>query len=103
MVTPQVGDALTAWMIRAGKRGEREDFAINGGLAGGGFSEVPDLTAFSTIEEVRTIVPRLVPALQQKKDLHHRRAGSGSCGRGCVRAMSWFCRSRRLLRLLWAW
>ena len=67
MVTPQVGDALTAWMIRAGKRGEREDFAINGGLAGGGFSEVPDLTAFSTIEEVRTIVRDSYPRCSKGK------------------------------------
>jgi restriction system protein len=33
-----------AWLIRAGKYGERDDFAIENGLSGGGWDDIPDLT-----------------------------------------------------------
>lgn len=34
-----------AWLVRAGKLGEREQWALRNGLVGGGFNEVGDLTA----------------------------------------------------------
>ncbi len=32
---------MTAWIVRAGKFGEREDWAIENNLARGGFIEMP--------------------------------------------------------------
>jgi restriction system protein len=34
------------WVVRAGKNGERIDWCLETGVAGGGWHEVPDLTAF---------------------------------------------------------
>ncbi|HCX83564.1 MAG TPA: restriction endonuclease [Micrococcales bacterium] len=41
-----------AWLIRAGRAGEREQWALKNGASGGGFYEVADLTAAATREEV---------------------------------------------------
>jgi restriction system protein len=32
-----------AWLIRAGKAGEREQWALKNGVSGGGFAEVDDI------------------------------------------------------------
>ncbi len=37
-----------AWLIRAGKFGEREQWALSKGVSGGGFHEVPDLAPATT-------------------------------------------------------
>lgn len=50
-----------AWLIRAGKRGERDDFALTNGLAGGGFKEVGDLTTATTRAEIRQLVRTAYP------------------------------------------
>ncbi len=44
--------AQQAWLIRAGRAGEREQWALSNGVSGGGFHEVPDLTAATTREAV---------------------------------------------------
>ena len=61
MVGQQLSDAPRAWLIRAGRSGERDDFAIEGNLAGGGFHEVPDLTNVSTRDEMRETVRSAYP------------------------------------------
>jgi restriction system protein len=50
-----------AWIVRAGKRGERDDWCLMNGLASGGFHEVGDLTAAGTREQVREAVKRSFP------------------------------------------
>lgn len=50
-----------AWLIRAGKHGERTDFALENGLAGGGFHEVPDLTQATTRDQVAALVRQGLP------------------------------------------
>ena len=50
-----------AWLIRAGKYGERDDFAIENGLSGGGWDAIPDLTAVATRHDVEGIVRNLMP------------------------------------------
>ena len=62
MTEQQSHDTPRAWLIRAGKSGERDDFAIEGGLAGGGFHEVPDLSDTRSRDQVREIVRRALPA-----------------------------------------
>jgi restriction system protein len=45
-----------AWVIRAGKHGERDQWAVENGYSGGGWKEVPDLTACQTREDVLGVV-----------------------------------------------
>src|SRR4051812_4132623 len=47
---------MTAWIIRAGKHGEREQWALANGLAGAGFHEVPDLAPSDTKDKLRGVV-----------------------------------------------
>jgi restriction system protein len=47
---------MRAWIVRAGRNGEREEWALTNGVAGGGFSETPDLTSATTREAVKEIV-----------------------------------------------
>jgi len=41
-----------AWLIRAGRAGEREQWALKNGVSGGGFYEVADLAPAATREDV---------------------------------------------------
>jgi restriction system protein len=45
-----------AWLIRAGRAGEREQWALTNGVSGGGFFEVADLTGASSREAVGAVV-----------------------------------------------
>lgn len=47
---------MTAWMVRAGKAGEREQWALERGVTGAGFEEVADLTEAQTREQVQAAV-----------------------------------------------
>ena len=50
-----------AWVIRAGRRGEREQWCLDNGLAGGGFHEIDDLTPFTTREQIAQAVGEGMP------------------------------------------
>lgn len=56
-----MSDSPTAWLIRAGSHGEREDFVLENGIAGVGFEDVPDLTAATDRDHVKTIVRDAYP------------------------------------------
>lgn len=45
-----------AWVIRAGKHGEREAWALSEGCSGGGWREVPDLSPCATKDQVAQVV-----------------------------------------------
>ncbi|PND53615.1 MULTISPECIES: restriction endonuclease [Rhodococcus] len=45
-----------AWVVRSGKLGERDQVALTQGCSGGGWEEIPDLTACTTRTEVATVV-----------------------------------------------
>lgn len=47
---------VAAWIIRSGKTGEREEWALTHSLAGGGFQELSDLTPTNTRDAVRAVV-----------------------------------------------
>jgi restriction system protein len=53
---------VQAWVIRAGRSGEREEWALASGYAGGGFREVDDLTSAATKEAVAEAVAAAHPA-----------------------------------------
>lgn len=46
----------TAWVLRTGRYGERDGWALERGLSGGGWTEVPDLSQCSTREDVAAVV-----------------------------------------------
>lgn len=54
-----------AWLIRAGRAGEREQWALRNGVSGGGFYEVPDLTNASTREAVHDAVASAFPGAKE--------------------------------------
>jgi len=43
---------MRAWVVRAGKHGERDAWALKSGYSGGGWAEVPDMTLCTTRDEV---------------------------------------------------
>lgn len=43
---------MRAWVVRAGKHGERDSWAVQSGYSGGGWAEIPDMTACTTRDEV---------------------------------------------------
>lgn len=51
----------TAWLIRAGSNGEREDFVLRYGLAFGGWDDLPDLSCVSSRGEMKRILRRQLP------------------------------------------
>ena len=52
-----------AWVVRAGKYGERAQWVLANGRAGTGWQEVPDLTACDSRKEVAVVVAAAFPDL----------------------------------------
>ncbi len=52
---------MTAWVIRAGKHGEREQWCLTNGAAGGGWDEVGDLSGCQSRADVRKMVDAALP------------------------------------------
>lgn len=50
-----------AWVVRTGKYGERDAWALKNGLSGGGWGDVPDLTSCETRDDVAAIVTQTYP------------------------------------------
>ena len=51
----------TAWLVRAGKKGEREDFVLEHGLASGGWDDLPDLSGSLSRADLEIILRGLLP------------------------------------------
>lgn len=45
-----------AWTVRTGRYGERDAWALNGGLCGGGWVAIPDLTGVTSREQMAQVV-----------------------------------------------
>ena len=71
MVEKQSSDAPRAWLIRAGRSGERDDFAVENGFAGGGFDEVADLKDVSSRAEMKKVVRSAYPSAGEKKVVNY--------------------------------
>ena len=50
-----------AWVIRSGRHGERDAWAVQTGCSGGGWGEVPDLTDYSTPDAIAQLVAETYP------------------------------------------
>ena len=61
MIALEVTEVPKAWLIRAGKYGERDDFAIENGLSGGGWDGIPDLTVVTSRDDLEGIVRNSIP------------------------------------------
>ena len=52
---------MTAWMVRAGRNGENEDFALEKGLAVIGWDELDDLSGVASFEEMKGVCEKAYP------------------------------------------
>ena len=52
---------MTAWMIRGGRTGERNAWALEKGVSGGGFASIGDLKACGSRDDVLTVVRTALP------------------------------------------
>src|SRR5665647_1384967 len=52
---------MTAWIVRAGRLGEREDWALAEHVAGGGFHELDDLSKADSKDKVKAAVRQAYP------------------------------------------
>jgi restriction system protein len=48
--------ADSAWTVRTGKHGERDSWALENGVTGGGWAEIPDLTGIADRDELSQLV-----------------------------------------------
>lgn len=71
MADAERGQVSTAWLIRAGRRGEREELALQIGVSGGGWSGLPDLTAVSSRHQLEAMLRELSPDVNGQWDLPH--------------------------------
>lgn len=54
-----------AWVIRAGRYGERDEWALANSCSGGGWHELPDLTPFRTREQIIGVTTQSFPGAPQ--------------------------------------
>lgn len=52
---------MSAWIVRAGKYGEREQWTLQNGLSGAGWHEVADMTSTDTRDKIRAVVETAFP------------------------------------------
>jgi len=55
---------LTLWMVRAGARGEREDFALQNNVVVIGWEELPDLSDVTSRDELDALCREIYPELK---------------------------------------
>ena len=51
---------MTAWVVRAGVLGERDQWALDNSMAGGGFDNFPDLTQATSRGSIRAIADQVM-------------------------------------------
>jgi restriction system protein len=56
-----MGDPMTVWLVRAGRYGEWETLALEQGLSVIGWEELPDLSPFSSREQMEQLVREIYP------------------------------------------
>jgi restriction system protein len=57
---------MTLWLVRAGRYGEREDFALENNLAVIGWDDLPDLSGLKTRDELTDILAEKYPDEKKK-------------------------------------
>lgn len=64
---------MALWMVRAGKYGEQESFALEKGLAVIGWDEMPDLSGIKTKQELYELLEKVYPDEKPKTLLNWQR------------------------------
>lgn len=62
---------MTAWLVRGGRLGEWESWALENGVAGGGFAQVPDISGCTSREEVVQILATALPEKSHKAHINY--------------------------------
>jgi len=62
---------MSAWIIRAGKYGEREAWALHNNVAGTGWHEVPDMSAADTRDKVHALVDAAFPTAPPRRQANY--------------------------------
>ena len=62
---------MAVWMVRAGQHGEREDFALNNGVAIVGWYQMPDMASFTSREALQEVYAKVYPDAKPKKMTIH--------------------------------
>lgn len=57
---------MALWMVRAGRFGDRENFALENGVIVIGWRELPDLSSVKSFEEMKAFHTKYTPDLSQK-------------------------------------
>lgn len=60
-----------AWLARAGRAGERDDWALSKGVTPGGFGSVPDLSTCTSLDDVRSVVAAAMPEDKPQAQLNY--------------------------------
>jgi hypothetical protein len=60
-VTAGRSNVAKAWVIRTGRYGERDQWALDNSVSGGGWYEYPDLTPYDTKEKIAKLVQATYP------------------------------------------
>lgn len=63
---------MNAWLVRAGKNGERDEFNLLNNVVGGGFREVGDLTGVADRDEMFNIVDSAFPGSKKQRISNYR-------------------------------
>ncbi len=71
MAEPDRPEESTAWLIRAGKSGEREDYNLEHGQASLGWQQIADLTGVSSRGELQAMVERALPSASDRTVATH--------------------------------
>ena len=67
----QQTDAPGAWLIRAGRNGERYDYNIEHSLVGLGWGQMPDLRSFSSRKDLETVLRLRLPDASDRSITNH--------------------------------
>ena len=62
---------MRAWLVRAGKHGEREQFALDNSCVVVGWKEVDDLAQSGSRDEMVALLRKTYPDAGEKKLLNH--------------------------------
>ena len=58
---------MAIWLTRAGRNGEREEFALDNGIAVIGWNEIPDLSAIQTRDSLKELLQKVYPQIGKGK------------------------------------
>jgi len=61
---------MSLWLVRAGRYGEREDFAVSNNVAVVGWDEVPDLRLYTSKDALAQSLNEIYPGEKQRKLKH---------------------------------